>query len=82
MAKFEKAMEKMDGKKTPAADTMTAPRGYQLKREGKTFQTSFVLRQSTREALDEIRIEKGQSRNDLVNDILEAYINDYYKGRG
>lgn len=76
--KFERAMEtKIE--KTP---TTAAPRGYKLVREGKTFQTSFVLRQSTREALDDIRAELGKTRNELVNDILEEYIDRYYKERG
>lgn len=77
--KFEKAMAADLEKQNTTA---TAPRGYKLVREGKTFQTSFVLRASTREALDDIRADLGKSRNELVNDILEEYIERYYKERG
>lgn len=76
--KFDKAMTADIEKQNATAD---APRGYKLVREGKTFQTSFVLRESTRTALDDIRAELGKSRNELVNDILEAYIANYYKER-
>lgn len=76
--KFDKAVT-ADIEKQNA--TAAAPRGYKLVREGKTFQTSFVLRESTRIALDEIRAEKGMSRNELANEIFEAYIDEYYKDR-
>ena len=77
--KFEKAVKGLE-KETAAADAPKAPRGYRLVREAKSVQTSIVMRASTREALEEIRAELGKSRNDLINTILEEYIDNYYKG--
>lgn len=74
--KFDKAFKEDLKKEEKIIDV---PRGYKLVKEGKTFQTSFVLKQSTREALDTIRSEQGKSRNELVNDILEAYIDNYFR---
>lgn len=43
---------------------------------------SFVLRESTLADLDDItRYEGYKSRNALVNEILEKYIDDYYKNK-
>jgi hypothetical protein len=80
MSKFENALKGIE-KETPAANAPKAPRGYRIVREGKTFQTSIVMRASTREAIDDIRAELGKSRNDLINTILEEYIENYYKER-
>lgn len=76
--KFEKAVKGLE-KETAAADAPKAPRGYRLVREAKSVQTSIVMRASTREALDDIRAELGKSRNELINDILEEYIERYFK---
>lgn len=77
--KFERAVKGIE-KETSGKDIPTAPRGYKVVRESKTVQTSVVIRESTREALDDIRVELGKSRNDLINTILEEYIESYYKG--
>lgn len=76
-SKFEKAMQNLEQEAT----TPAAPRGYKLVREPKTVHVNLLVRASTRDALEEIRSEKGQSRNDLVNEILEKYIESYYNGR-
>ena len=79
MAKsFEKAFEAMEQKKdnAPAA---AVPDGYVLKRESKTRRTSLVLRPSTFEKLEDLAADQGKSRNDLINEIIEQYINDNTK---
>ena len=78
-SKFERAVKGIE-QETPGKDIPKAPRGYRVVREAKTAQTSIVMRESTREALEEIRAELGKSRNDLINTILEEYIDNYYKG--
>ena len=77
VSKFEKAYQNIEDasrKQTIEKDGVL----YILKRESKTKNTSIALRESTKNALDEISAEKGTSRNSLINDILEAYIKNYY----
>lgn len=76
-SKFEKAFKDLEKEAT----TPQAPRGYKLVREAKTTHINILTRPSTREALDEIRAERGQSRNELINDILERYVEEYYNER-
>ena len=76
-SKFEKATERME-QATAAPTAETPRRGYRLIRESKKIPVSILIRESTRDALDEIQAEQGKSRNEIINNILEEYIEKYY----
>lgn len=82
--KFEAAMKNNIEVETIAAtqEDHTGQIGYikEWKREPKDTPTSIMMRKACKDALIEIAKEKRTSRNDLICEILEAYINDYYKG--
>ncbi len=52
---------------------------YHLVREAKSERLQILLRPATKEALFEIANESGISTNELVNRILESFINDSIK---
>lgn len=50
-------------------------------REMKTARTYLLLKPSTKQAIKKAAEAQGyNSMNDLINQILEAYLNDYTKG--
>ena len=75
-SKFEKAYQEM--KPDAIAPETKLERGYKIVKESKNTPISAVIRPSTKEALDNISRDQGKKRNELINDILEAYIKNYY----
>lgn len=81
--KFEMAVQEMEAESiTATPEDHTGQIGYskEWKREPKTVSTSITMRKSCKDALTEIAKDLRTSRNDLICEVLEAYINDYYKG--
>ena len=81
--KFEAAMQTIEAETIAATpEDHTGQIGYskEWKREPKDVATSITMRKSCKAALAEIAKEKRTSRNNLICEVLEAYINDYYKG--
>ena len=52
------------------------PKGYKIKRESKTARTSIVMRPTYLLLLNDVAARKGMSRNDLLNNIIEDYIDE------
>lgn len=50
------------------------PEGYELKRESKTVRTSLVMRPTYFTLLDDVAARKDISRNELMNNIIEKYL--------
>lgn len=58
-----------------APDTgMEIPKGYKLVKESKTTRMQLLMRPLTKQALKRTADAKGVSMNDLVNDIIEEYL--------
>ena len=76
-SKFEKAYQEMQPETKPTGTAIE--RSYKIVKESKNAQISAVIRPSTKEALTDIAAELGKRRNELINEIFEAYISDYYK---
>ena len=55
--------------------------GWVFKRESKNKNLSVCTKASTIEALSNIAAESGMNRNELVNEIFEAFIDDYYEDK-
>lgn len=58
-------------KKTPAVDV---PKGYRLVKEGKSVRMTIIVRPATKEALADEALYQSRSVNDLINEILEKYL--------
>lgn len=56
-------------------------RGWVFKRESKNKNLSVCTKASTIEALSNIAAESEMSRNELVNEIFETFIDDYYEDK-
>jgi len=76
-SKFEKAFNEMQPEAKQTGTKLE--RGYKIVKESKNAQLSAVIRPSTKEALNDIAADQGKKRNELINEIFEAYIKDYYK---
>lgn len=50
------------------------PKGYEIKRESKTTRTSLVMRPTYFALLEDVAARKGISRNELLNNIIEDYL--------
>ena len=50
------------------------PKGYRLVRESKNQRTQILLRPTTKQTLRDMAEEQGKSLNELINSILEDYI--------
>lgn len=62
---------------TPRADDPAGaqiPKGYKLVKESKSARTQILLRPATKEALREAAEEQGISLNELINTVLDSYI--------
>ena len=70
---FEQAFNEVE-RKTDAPAAVEVPEGYTLKRESKNKRTSIVMRQSVFEKIEDLAATRGQSRNDLFNEIIEEYL--------
>lgn len=79
MANWEMESKKIDGgtgRTEPRPRTKVVQESY-----NKVF--SVVVRESTLRDIDDIATAGGyKSRNALINEILENYIDDYYRKRG
>jgi len=64
--------------KTPAAEPVqegvVIPKGYRLAPEHKSQRVQLLIKPSTKDAIKEIAEAQGLSMNELINIILEAYI--------
>lgn len=56
-------------------------RGWVFKRESKNKNLSVCTKASTIEALSNIAAESEMNRNELVNEIFESFIDDYYEDK-
>lgn len=75
MSKWQDTSDTLQERTEPRSRTKVVKESY-----NKTL--SFVLRESTLADLDDITKYEGyKSRNALVNEILEKYIDDYYKNK-
>lgn len=63
---------------TPAAQDgqqgFTVPKGYRLEREVKSERMQLLVRPTTKEAIKKAAEAQGVSMNDLVNQILDEYV--------
>ena len=77
-SKFERAFNEIQPEiKAPEGNKI----GWETRREGKSANTSIALRKSVKDALTDIAAEQGISRNELINIVLEDYINNYLEGK-
>ena len=60
----------------PEQTGQEVPRGYKLVKESKSGRINLLVRPSTKEALKEEADRRGISTNELINKILEDYIED------
>ena len=51
------------------------PKGYRLIQEQKSVRLQLLIRPTTKEKIKEIAALHGESVNELINNILEDYIN-------
>lgn len=86
MGSFEKATKSIaKGKKAAPINAANLPIGYEVKQEAINTRATFALRASVLEALTDIAKEEQKkrggrfTRNALINEILEDYVNKYYK---
>lgn len=66
-----------EGQPEPAPatqDSFTAPKGYQLIKEYKTERMQIMLRPETKKAVKKAAAAQGLSMNELINQILEEWI--------
>ena len=56
-------------------------RGWVFKRESKNKNLSVYTKASTIEVLSNIAAESEMNRNELVNEIFESFIDDYYEDK-
>ena len=68
------AQKKKKEDKPVAPSTPKIPAGYKLVPETKSERTQLLFRPTTKDTLREIAAARGISLNDLVNQILEEYI--------
>ena len=71
---FKDAVNKME--KRSNAPAVEVPAGYILKEESKTRRVSIALKPSTFERLKDQAAAQGQSYNEFINTIIEAYLKD------
>ena len=57
-----------------AQEGFTIPQGYKLTRESKSLRMQLLVRPLTKEAIKAEADAQGVSMNDLVNTILEEYL--------
>lgn len=53
------------------------PAGYRLTKEAKTDRLQILVRPTTHEALKVIAEQTDISKNELINEAIEKYINNY-----
>lgn len=70
------AMQFISTVKEPAKpqESFTVPRGYKLVQESKSARTQILLRPTTKEALRKAAEAQGISLNELINTVLDNYI--------
>ena len=61
-----------DQKETPGG--FVVPKGYRLEKETKSVRLQLLVRPGTKEAIKDLAEQQGLSMNDLVNTILEEYL--------
>ena len=73
---FEAAFDKVEQKNDTPEGEIVERNGelYTLRRESKNKRTSIVMRQSVFEKVEDLAATRGQSRNDLFNEIIEEYL--------
>lgn len=57
-------------------ESFKVPEGYKLSRLNKSERLQLLVRPDTKTNIKQIAARKGLSMNDLVNQILEAYVNE------
>ena len=72
---FEEATQKMEQINNPG---QAGKRGYRTIKEGYTTQISATMRQSYKDALDMAAKDRGKTRNKLINEIIESWIDKNY----
>ncbi len=58
----------------PRQEGFTIPKGYRLEKEHKSARMQLLVRPATKEAIKDLADEQGLSMNDLINEILEEYL--------
>ena len=61
-----------DQKETPGG--FVVPKGYRLEKETKSVRLQLLVRPGTKEAIKDLAAQQGLSMNDLINTILEEYL--------
>ena len=59
----------------PAQQELVIPRGYRLAPEPKSIRLQLLVKPTTKAGIKEAAAANGQSMNDLINSILEDYLN-------
>lgn len=62
----------VDQKETPGG--FVVPKGYRLEKETKSVRLQLLVRPGTKDAIKDLAEQQGLSMNDLVNTILEEYL--------
>lgn len=57
-----------------AQDSFSIPKGYILTKESKTARMALLVRPTTKTALKKIADEQGLSMNDIINQLIEEYL--------
>ena len=57
-----------------AQEGFVVPKGYRLEREVKSVRMQLLVRPTTKDAIKNAAAAQGLSMNDLVNQILDEYI--------
>lgn len=58
----------------PEAAASDIPTGYRIVRESKTERLQLLIRPSTHQAIQRIAADQGISKNELINQLLENFI--------
>ncbi len=74
LSSAEEPAKEIPKKEEPATPEIVIPKGYRLAPETKSQRLQLLLKPSTKETIKEIAFSKGFSVNELINVILEEYI--------
>lgn len=66
--------QKPEGSALEGPEAAAIPDGYKIIREAKTERLQILIRPTTHEKLKHIAAETGQSKNEIINNLIENYI--------
>lgn len=65
---------KMQQEAPQGQNNFTVPKGYKLTKESKSVRMTILIRPTTKEALQRVTDSQGISMNELINQLIENYL--------